>query len=124
MLLDKERPQDTALHTLGGGRGTRTEHTKLQWVPQYDPSGAQGADPAWVTVPKSPVVPGAAWWVPLYLPRGDTEKVSVLLARRGCPPVAAAVPAPAPARPVDAHLPGREQVAASSETVLQCHGSV
>lgn len=57
-----------------------------------------------MTVPQSPVVPRAAWRVPLCLPRGDTEKVSVFLARRGCPPVAAAAPAPAPARPVGAHV--------------------
>lgn len=60
MLLVKERLQDTALPSLGGGGGIRIED-RLQWVPQYDPSGPQGADPAWVTVPKSPVVPGAAW---------------------------------------------------------------
>lgn len=73
-------------------------------MPQYCPSGPQGADPSWVMVLKSPVVPGSAWWVPLCLPRGDTEKVSVFLERRGCPPLAAAAPAPAPARPEGAQV--------------------
>lgn len=106
MLLVKERLQDTALPSLGGWgeREALIEHTRPQWVPRYGPSGPQGADPSCVTVPNSPVVPGAGWWVPLCLPRGDTGKVSVLLVRRGCPPVAAAAPAPAPARPVGAQV--------------------
>lgn len=112
---------------FGGREGALIEHTRLQWVPQYGPSGPQRADPAWVTLPKSPVVPGAAWWVPLCLPRGDTEKVSVFLARRGCPPEAAAAAAPAPAGPEGAHvaqLPRGGSRCCCSGTALQRHGSV
>lgn len=74
-----------------------------------DPPHASGCPPSLVPlvlkglilhpapVPRSPVVPRAACRAPRCLLWGDAVKVSVFLARRGCPPVAAATPAPAPA---------------------------
>lgn len=49
-------------------------------------------------VPRSPSAQKAARRAPWCLLQGDAGKVSVFLVRRGCPPAAAAVPAPAPAR--------------------------
>lgn len=74
--------------------------------PQPGPSGPQGADLVPVLMPR------AAHREPWRLLRGEAKKVSVFLARRGCPPVAAALPALTPARwcaPAQHSCPRREQ---------------